>query len=100
MLIKWRSRRFGRSSSGSKLNGGKGAHGDGPGGSFNGGDIKWELRPGGMLVQRRDDGGSSNGEGVIRVRVSTGTQLHDISIEPTSTFGKLSSKLLVFLWQC
>ncbi|KAK8593557.1 hypothetical protein V6N13_042872 [Hibiscus sabdariffa] len=51
-------------------------------------EIKWELRPGGMLVQRREIG-SSVGEGTILVRVSTVSQCHDISIEATSTFGKL-----------
>ncbi|KAE8706685.1 hypothetical protein F3Y22_tig00110388pilonHSYRG00043 [Hibiscus syriacus] len=51
-------------------------------------EIKWELRPGGMLVQRRESG-SSAGEGTIVVRVSTVSQWHDISIEPTSTFGEL-----------
>ncbi|KAK8607290.1 hypothetical protein V6N13_053032 [Hibiscus sabdariffa] len=51
-------------------------------------EIKWELRPGGMLVQRRETG-SSVGEGTILVRVSTVSQCHDISIEATSTFGEL-----------
>lgn len=50
-------------------------------------DIKWELRPGGMLVQKRDTG-ESMGEGMITVRVSsTVSKWHDISIEATSTFG-------------
>lgn len=53
-----------------------------------GGDIKWEMRPGGMLVQKRESGSESGGEGVITVRVSTVSKWHDISIEATSTFGK------------
>ncbi|KAJ8768118.1 hypothetical protein K2173_021058 [Erythroxylum novogranatense] len=55
-------------------------------------EIKWELRPGGMLVQKRESGESSGGE-VITVRVSTLSQCHDISIEATSTFGELKMVL-------
>ncbi|KAF8390558.1 hypothetical protein HHK36_025085 [Tetracentron sinense] len=86
-MIKLRSKRFCRSNS--KLNGGGGSIGGGGGrGSVGVGEIKWELRPGGMLVQKRENE-ESVGEGMITVRVSTGLQLHDISIEPTSTFGEL-----------
>lgn len=50
-------------------------------------EIKWELRPGGMLVQKRESGDSV--AELITVRVSTlYSQFHDISIEATSTFGK------------
>ncbi|MBA0829426.1 hypothetical protein Goarm_014034 [Gossypium armourianum] len=52
-------------------------------------EIKWELRPGGMLVQKRESSGSSVGEGMITVRVSTVSECHDVSIESTSTFGEL-----------
>ncbi|TYG52605.1 hypothetical protein ES288_D09G041500v1 [Gossypium darwinii] len=52
-------------------------------------EIKWELRPGGMLVQKRETSGSSIGEGMITVRVSTVSECHDVSIESTSTFGEL-----------
>ncbi|CAN0924565.1 BAG family molecular chaperone regulator 4 [Linum grandiflorum] len=59
-------------------------------------DIKWEVRPGGMLVQKRqsidDHDHSSFGE-LITLRVSTVSQLHDVSIEPTSTFGELKMVL-------
>ncbi|KAF6177004.1 hypothetical protein GIB67_027804 [Kingdonia uniflora] len=60
------------------------------------GEIKWELRPGGMLVQKRENGGSttsssssSGGDDIISLRVSTVSKWHDISIEATSTFGEL-----------
>lgn len=49
-------------------------------------EIKWELRPGGMLVQRRE-AGQSVVDGLITIRVSTVSKWHDISIESTSTFG-------------
>lgn len=49
--------------------------------------IEWEVRPGGMLVQKRHTGGDDDKE-AIRVRVSTGSKWHDISIGAGSTFGK------------
>ncbi|KAK4392928.1 BAG family molecular chaperone regulator 2 [Sesamum angolense] len=87
-MIKLRPKRFSRSSS--KLGGGGGS-----GGAANAtatGEIKWELRPGGMLVQKRECKDTS-GEGVIRIRVSTVSQWHDISIQATSTFGELKMVL-------
>ncbi|XP_077231341.1 BAG family molecular chaperone regulator 3-like [Tasmannia lanceolata] len=78
-MNRFRSMRFCRSKS--KLGGG-----DDKGCRI--GKVKWELRPGGMLVQKREDGGSM-GEEMITVKVSTGSHWHDISIEATSTFGEL-----------
>ena len=50
--------------------------------------IEWEVRPGGMLVQKRrtpeDDAAAVE---YILVRVSTGWQWHDVSIDATATFG-------------
>ncbi|KAK9272591.1 hypothetical protein L1049_002965 [Liquidambar formosana] len=91
-MIKLRSKRFCRSNS--KLSSGSGGSGGSSvGGARKGcgggvGEIKWELRPGGMLVQKRESG-ESVGEGMITVKVSTVSQWHDISIEATSTFGEL-----------
>ncbi|KAJ0454892.1 putative Ubiquitin-like domain-containing protein [Helianthus annuus] len=51
-------------------------------------EVKWELRPGGMLVQKREVKEQSM-EGVIVVRVVSGSKWHDISIQATSTFGEL-----------
>ena len=89
-MMKLRSKKyFGRSSSklsNSASNKLKGADQKEFGGN-NIAEIKWELRPGGMLVQRRESG-QSVGEGLISIRVSTVSQWHDISIESTSTFGK------------
>jgi len=54
--------------------------------------IEWEVRPGGMLVQKRrsseDDAAAVE---YILVRVSTGWQWHDVSIDATATFGTSSS---------
>ncbi|KAK7364853.1 hypothetical protein VNO80_13597 [Phaseolus coccineus] len=92
-MIKLRSKRFSRSSS--KLgNGSKGGASSPEKDAKSIGEIKWELRPGGMLVQKRESS-QSDGEGVIAVRVSTVSQWHDISIDATSTFGKL--KLILSL---
>ncbi|CAL5185717.1 unnamed protein product [Lathyrus oleraceus] len=54
-------------------------------------EIKWELRPGGMLVQKRESNKSD--EEMITIRVSTISKWHDISIEATSTFGELKMAL-------
>jgi len=51
-------------------------------------EIKWELRPGGMLVQKRESNKSV--EEIITIRVSTMSKWHDICIEATSTFGKFN----------
>nr|GEV10800.1 hypothetical protein [Tanacetum cinerariifolium] len=52
-------------------------------------DVKWEMRPGGMLVQKRDIGDESVEDGIMVVRVATCSKWHDISIQATSTFGEL-----------
>lgn len=91
-MIKFRSKKYfcrsssklSRNDSGGKLKGGD--QKESCGGSNT--EIKWELRPGGMLVQRRETC-QSVGEGLITIRVSTVSQWHDISIEATSTFGTL-----------
>ncbi|KAK9225610.1 hypothetical protein WN943_010652 [Citrus x changshan-huyou] len=95
-MIKLRSKRFCRSSfklggngnnNGSSSNNVKEAAARGCGGINSSHEIKWELRPGGMLVQKRESG--CEGEGSITIRVSTVSKWHDISIEATSTFGEL-----------
>lgn len=84
-MIKLRPKRFSRSSS--KL-GSSGNNGGGTVKGGGGGEIKWELRPGGMLVQKRESiGEREGGEGLITVRVSTVSRWHDITIQATSTFG-------------
>lgn len=46
---------------------------------------EWEVRPGGMLVQRRD--GEAAGP-AIRIRVSHGAALRDVFVPAQATFGK------------
>jgi hypothetical protein len=55
--------------------------------------IEWEVRPGGMLVQkRRSPEEDAAAVEVILVRVSTGASQchHDVNIDATATFGKLT----------
>lgn len=54
--------------------------------------IDWELRPGGMLVQRRDDGAAAAGP-MIKVKVSHGSYQHEVSIPAQATFGDLKKLL-------
>lgn len=91
-MIKIRSKRFSRSSS-SKLAGGGRGGGAANGGGGTTGEIKWELRPGGMLVQKREC--KENNDEIIIIRVSTVSYWHDISIQATSTFGKYIFILLI-----
>lgn len=88
-MIKLRSKRFSRSSSKNGNSNGNKAASSSPAEKDcrSVSEIKWELRPGGMLVQKRESNQSS-GEGMITIRVSTVSKWHDISIEATSTFGK------------
>ncbi|KAL7173121.1 hypothetical protein ACSBR2_032568 [Camellia fascicularis] len=60
--------------------------------------IDWELRPGGMLVQKRggvveSDGGGGCGGPMIKIKVSHGSSHHDITIPAQSTFGDLKRVL-------
>lgn len=49
---------------------------------------EWELRPGGMLVQKRTDGEETRvPPPTIRVRVKYGSIYHEIRISSQSTFG-------------
>ncbi|XVF12437.1 hypothetical protein REPUB_Repub08aG0118500 [Reevesia pubescens] len=56
---------------------------------------EWELRPGGMLVQKRnpDSDRISIPPPSIRVRVKYGSIYHEISINPQATFGELKKML-------
>lgn len=50
---------------------------------------EWEVRPGGMLVQKRDPDHPQNRipPPTIRVRVKHGSIYHEIIISATATFG-------------
>ncbi|KAG1338040.1 BAG family molecular chaperone regulator 4 [Cocos nucifera] len=54
--------------------------------------IEWELRPGGMLVQKREDGVGAAGP-TIKIKVSHGSYEHEITVPAQSTFGELKKVL-------
>lgn len=69
-------------------NGGR-VSGAGAGGRESGGH-DWEMRPGGMLVQKRNPDSDPVGAKpppMIRVRVKYGSVYHEISISPHASFG-------------
>uniref|UniRef100_A0A1D1YKB7 BAG family molecular chaperone regulator 4 n=1 Tax=Anthurium amnicola TaxID=1678845 RepID=A0A1D1YKB7_9ARAE len=55
-------------------------------------EIEWELRPGGMLVQKREDGDGPAGP-MIKIKVSHGTYQHEVTVPAQSTFGELKKVL-------
>lgn len=70
----------------------------GSGGGGGGGEPlahDWELRPGGMLVQKRnpDSDRTSAPPPTIRVRVKYGSIYHEMSISSQATFGELKKML-------
>ncbi|XP_010537211.1 PREDICTED: BAG family molecular chaperone regulator 1 isoform X2 [Tarenaya hassleriana] len=65
----------------------------GAGGDSGGND--WEMRPGGMLVQKRNPDSDRVGAPPppIRVRIKYGSVYHEIKISPQATFGELKKML-------
>ncbi|KAJ0253584.1 BAG family molecular chaperone regulator 4 [Hirschfeldia incana] len=69
-------------------------------------DSEWEVRPGGMLVQRRDDASSSSSDPqhpdsasavfgqTIRINVSHGSSHHDLHVSSHATFGDVKKALV------
>lgn len=52
-------------------------------------EIKWEMRPGGMLVQKRSDNIKDVSAPNVRLRVTYGALRHEISVNSRATFGKI-----------
>ncbi|KAG9158455.1 hypothetical protein Leryth_013196 [Lithospermum erythrorhizon] len=75
------------------MNGGSGGVGGG-GGRGVGEEGEWEVRPGGMLVQKRSDAEENRPPPpTIRVRVKYGSIYHEINISSQATFGELKKML-------
>ncbi|CAL5410204.1 unnamed protein product [Camellia sinensis] len=55
-------------------------------------EIEWEMRPGGMLVQKRTDNSDSQAPN-LRIRVAHGTIRYEISVSSQSTFGEMKKLL-------
>lgn len=52
--------------------------------------VEWEVRPGGMLVQKRSETDRESAPpAIIRVRVQFGSTSHQINISPQATFGMI-----------
>lgn len=70
--------------------------------------IDWEMRPGGMLVQKRDPDAAVATGPLIKIKVSHGLFGHDVSVPAHATFGKfsctakpqLNSVVVFFLLSC
>lgn len=56
---------------------------------FDNRQIDWELRPGGMLVQKRDTEGDPSGP-MIKIKISHGSYHYEITVPAQSTFGNFS----------
>ncbi|KAF3973444.1 hypothetical protein CMV_003138 [Castanea mollissima] len=54
---------------------------------------EWEIRPGGMLVQKRDMNQGTVSIPTIKVRVKYGSLCHEIQISSEASFGDLKKKL-------
>ncbi|KAG2312389.1 hypothetical protein Bca4012_026938 [Brassica carinata] len=76
-------------------NGGSRVSGGAGGGRESGGN-EWEMRPGGMLVQKRNPDSDLVGAPsppMIRVRIKYGSVYHEISLSPQASFGELKKML-------
>ncbi|KAL4301966.1 hypothetical protein GQ457_10G022340 [Hibiscus cannabinus] len=56
------------------------------------GEIDWEMRPGGMLVQKRNQNGDVPSPDV-RLRVVYGAMRYEISVNSRATFGEVKKRL-------
>ncbi|KAJ4956202.1 hypothetical protein NE237_012985 [Protea cynaroides] len=69
-------------------------NGNSPGGEGGSNVLDWELRPGGMLVQKRNpDSEKASFAPTIRVKVKFGSSYHEIYINSQATFGELKKLL-------
>ncbi|XP_002531057.3 BAG family molecular chaperone regulator 3 [Ricinus communis] len=56
---------------------------------------EWEMRPGGMLVQKRNEKFSSVPLTTFRLRIAYGALRYEISVNSQATFGELKKLLMV-----
>ena len=63
-------------------------------------DIDWEIRPGGMIVQKRRIGSNPNSECFITINVSHGSNRHQITVDSHSTIGIISNLEFFFFFFC
>lgn len=64
--------------------------------------IDWELRPGGLLVQKRGFAPASSTGPMIKVKVSHDSYYHDLTVPTHSTFGNYPLNFILssaaFFW--
>ena len=58
-------------------------------------EIDWEMRPGGMLVQKRTDKSDSSAPNV-RIRVAYGALRYEIFVNSQATFGMIDRSVPCF----
>uniref|UniRef100_A0A2P2NY49 Ubiquitin-like domain-containing protein n=1 Tax=Rhizophora mucronata TaxID=61149 RepID=A0A2P2NY49_RHIMU len=58
-------------------------------------EVKWEMRPGGMLVQKRDENNNVNGAPPrnFRLRIAYGALRYEITVNCQATFGEVKKLL-------
>ncbi|XP_062161502.1 BAG family molecular chaperone regulator 3-like [Alnus glutinosa] len=56
-------------------------------------ETEWEMRPGGMLVQKRSESKDIVSAPTIRLRVAYGALRHEISVNSQATFGEVKKLL-------
>ncbi|KAJ0980735.1 hypothetical protein J5N97_008990 [Dioscorea zingiberensis] len=61
--------------------------------SRGGGGFRWEMRPGGMLVQMRSADPEAASSPHVRVRVTCGSSRYEVSVPAQATFGELKKLL-------
>jgi len=58
---------------------------------------EWELRPGGMLVQKRNSDVNNNFSSIIKVKVKYGSSYHQIHISSHASFGTFTFRISFIL---
>lgn len=58
-------------------------------------EVEWEMRPGGMLVQKRSDNSQLIAPPNLRIRVAYGAARYQISANSQSTFGNFGSETTI-----
>lgn len=58
-------------------------------------EVEWEMRPGGMLVQKRTDKSDSLAPN-LRIRVAYGALRYEMSVNSQATFGMIDRSVCLF----
>lgn len=58
-------------------------------------EIEWEMRPGGMLVQKRIDNSPEISSPNLWLRISFGVLRYEISVNSRATFGNIAGSIFL-----